>query len=44
MSTGHPSKLDTERARQLREAYQRQYDVSDRIGQTVGIDPLGRQI
>ena len=35
---------DTERARQVWAAYQRQHDISDRIGQTAGIDPVSAQI
>jgi len=35
---------DTERALRFWEAYQRQHDVSDRIGQTAGVDPLSGQI
>jgi hypothetical protein len=35
---------DTERAQQVWAAYQRQHDISDRIGQTVGIDPVSGRI
>jgi hypothetical protein len=35
---------DTERAQQVWAAYQRQHDISDRIGQTAGIDPVSGQI
>ena len=40
MSDGNVTDLDTERARQYWAQYQRQHDVSDRIGETVGIDPV----
>jgi len=36
--------VDIERACQIWEEYQRQHDVSDRIGQTVGIDPVSGHI
>jgi hypothetical protein len=39
MSGSHGTDLDTERARRYWAQYQRQYDVSDRIGETAGIDP-----
>jgi hypothetical protein len=35
---------DTERAQQVWAAYQCQHDISDRIGQTAGIDPVSGQI
>jgi hypothetical protein len=35
---------DTERAQQVWAAYQRQHDISDRIGQTAGIDPVSGRI
>jgi hypothetical protein len=35
---------DTERAQQVWAAYQRQHDISDRLGQTAGIDPVSGQI
>ena len=35
---------DTERAQQVWAVYQRQHDISDRIGQTAGIDPVSGRI
>ena len=35
---------DTERAQQVWAAYHCQHDISDRIGQTAGIDPVSGQI
>jgi hypothetical protein len=35
---------DTQKAQQVWAAYQRQHDISDRIGQTAGIDPVSGQI
>ena len=35
---------DTERAKEAWAAYQRQHDISERIGQTAGIDPASGQI
>jgi hypothetical protein len=35
---------DTERAKEVWAAYQRQHDISERIGQTAGIDPASGQI
>ena len=35
---------DTARARQLWAEYQQQHDVSDRVGQAVGIDPVSGRI
>ena len=35
---------DTQKARQFWAEYQRQHDVSDRIGQTAGIDPASGRI
>lgn len=34
------SEVDVERARHIWDEYQRQHDVSDRIGQAVGVDPV----
>lgn len=33
------TEADSARAKQIWVQYQRQYDLSDRVGQTVGIDP-----
>jgi hypothetical protein len=38
------TKADTEKARQYWEAYQQQYDLSARQGQTAGIDPVSGRI
>jgi hypothetical protein len=38
------TKTDTEKARQYWEAYQQQHDLSDRQGQTAGIDPVSGRI
>ena len=38
------TEADTQRARQCWAEYQRQYDVSDRRGQTAGIDPASGRI
>ena len=35
---------DTEKAKEVWAAYQRQHDISERIGQTAGIDPASGQI
>ena len=32
--------VDLERAKQIWAEYQKQHDVSDRVGQTAGIDPV----
>ncbi len=44
MSGSNSADLDTARARQHWEAYQSQHDVSDRIGETAGIDPVSGRI
>lgn len=36
--------FDSERARQCWSQYQRQHDVSDRMGQTAGIDPVSGRV
>ena len=36
--------FDSERARQCWSHYQRQHDVSDRMGQTAGIDPVSGRV
>ena len=38
------TKTDTEKASQYWEAYQQQHDLSDRQGQTAGIDPVSGRI
>jgi hypothetical protein len=40
MSGSSSTSFDSERARQGWSQYQRQHDVSDRLGQTAGIDPV----
>jgi hypothetical protein len=35
---------DSARAQEIWSAYQRQHDVSDRVGQTAGIDPVTGRI
>ncbi len=43
--SGHKhTDLDTDRARQCWAQYQRQHDVSDRLGQTAGIDPVSGRV
>jgi hypothetical protein len=37
-------RVDADRALQFWKEYQQQHDVSDRIGQAVGIDPIGRRV
>ncbi len=43
MSTKHAT-VDVERARQIWAEYQQHHDVSDRVGQAVGIDPVSGRI
>jgi hypothetical protein len=38
------TKSDTEKARQYWAAYQQQHDLSERQGQTAGIDPISGRI
>jgi hypothetical protein len=38
------TKTDTEKARQYWAAYQQQHDLSERWGQTAGIDPVSGRI
>ena len=38
------TKADTDKARQYWEAYQQQHDLSERQGQTAGIDPVSGRI
>ena len=42
----HPDWTDTDsrKAKQIWEEYQKQHNLSDRFGQTVGIDPKSKQI
>jgi hypothetical protein len=44
MSGCHRTDFDSERARQHWSQYQRQHDVSDRRGQTAGIDPVSGRV
>jgi hypothetical protein len=44
MAVNNWTERDTERAQQVWAAYQRQHDISDRIDQTAGIDPVSGQI
>jgi hypothetical protein len=44
MSGSSSAVVDTAKARELWAEYQRQYDVSDRMGQAVGIDPISGRI
>lgn len=37
-------KLDIERAKQIWAEYQKRHDVSDRLGQAVGIDPVSGRV
>jgi hypothetical protein len=38
------SAVELERARQIWAEYQKQHDVSDRVGQTAGIDPVSGRV
>lgn len=42
----HPdwTQVDSREAKQIWEEYQKQHNLSDRIGQTAGIDPKNRRI
>ena len=42
----HPAwtQTDSRKAKQVWEEYQKQHNLSDRIGQTAGIDPKSRRI
>ena len=45
METAPPwTDADTERAKEIWAEYQRTHDVSDRIGQAVGIDPMSGRV
>jgi hypothetical protein len=39
-----PPKADVARAQQIWDEYQKQHDVSDRIGQAAGIDPVSGRL
>lgn len=38
------TQADSDKAKQIWEEYQKQHNLSDRIGQTAGIDPKSRRI
>lgn len=38
------TEVDSQKAKQIWEAYQEQHSLSDRVGQTVGIDPKSNRI
>ncbi len=38
------TQVDSRKAKQIWEEYQKQHNLSDRIGQTAGIDPKSRRI
>lgn len=44
MSVPNLSVVDTAKAREIWAEYQRQHDVSDRMGQAVGIDPVSGRV
>ena len=44
MADSDVTEIDTERARHCWAAYQLQHDVSDRMGQVAGIDPVSGRI
>jgi hypothetical protein len=44
MSGSNSTVVDAAKAREIWTEYQRQHDVSDRLGQPVGIDPVSRRI
>src|SRR5207247_11367020 len=44
MTTSTWTEADTKRAKEIGEDYQKKHDVSDRRGQTVGIDPLNGRL
>jgi hypothetical protein len=44
MSTSQLTDLDIKKAQQIWAEYQMQHDVSDRKGQTVGIDPISGHV
>ncbi len=44
MKPPHWSQADSREAKQIWEEYQKQHNLSDRIGQTAGIDPKSKRI
>jgi hypothetical protein len=44
MTTSNWTTADSDRAQEIWADYQRQNDVSDKIGQTAGIDPVSERI
>ena len=44
MVTTQLTDADVRRAMQIWDDYQKQHDVSDRVGQTAGIDPVSGQV
>jgi hypothetical protein len=44
MTGGDVTEVDTERARQCWAAYQLQHDVSGRMGQVAGVDPVSGRV
>ena len=44
MSVANSTAVDSDKAREIWAQYQRQRDVSERIGQAVGIDPVNGRI
>jgi hypothetical protein len=44
MSVAKSMPLDSDKAREIWAQYQREHDVSDRIGQAVGVDPVSGRI
>jgi hypothetical protein len=44
MSSSTMTAVDTVQARKIWAEYQRQHDISDRMGQAVGVDPVSGRI
>jgi len=44
MNVANSISLDSDKAREIWAQYQRQHDVTDRIGQAVGVDPVSGRI
>ena len=44
MKHPHWTQADSHKAKQIWEEYKKQHNLSDRIGQTAGIDPKSRRI
>ncbi len=44
MKPPHWSQADSREAKQIWDEYQKQHNLSDRIGQTAGIDPKSKRI